>query len=159
MTTRHSESTVRFSCAASALNVTLNLAMDYDFVIQTPLVIQLDKARGGKPNLVAFDYVREKTLTCYNRIGEWLRTCPACHLRQHGLDVYLSQKRERANFFAPKRNQTGSWGISPSHNPPQNIVSKNSLSCLPTTSFTMRRKMQIPARPHLSSADCCWVDF
>ncbi|MCW1043108.1 7-cyano-7-deazaguanine synthase, partial [Streptococcus anginosus] len=38
---------------------------------------------------------REKTLTCYNGIiGSGCGDCPACHLRQHGLDVYLSQKGE-----------------------------------------------------------------
>jgi len=45
--------------------------------------------------LGAFDYVREKTLTCYNGIiGSGCGDCPSCHLRQHGLDVYLSQKGE-----------------------------------------------------------------
>ena len=79
-----------------SLNVTLNLAMDYDFVIQTPLM-WLDKAETWKlaDQLGAFDYVREKTLTCYNGIiGSGCGDCPSCHLRQHGLDVYLSQKGE-----------------------------------------------------------------
>ena len=79
-----------------SLNVTLNLAMDYDFVIQTPLM-WLDKAETWELayQLGAFDYVREKTLTCYNGIiGSGCGDCPACHLRQHGLDVYLSQKGE-----------------------------------------------------------------
>ena len=79
-----------------SLNVTLNLAMDYDFVIQTPLM-WLDKAETWElaDQLGAFDYVREKTLTCYNGIiGSGCGDCPACHLRQHGLDVYLSQKGE-----------------------------------------------------------------
>ena len=79
-----------------SLNVTLNLAMDYDFVIQTPLM-WLDKAETWElaDQLGTFDYVREKTLTCYNGIiGSGCGDCPACHLRQHGLDVYLSQKGE-----------------------------------------------------------------
>lgn len=77
-----------------SLNVTLNLAMDYDFVIQTPLM-WLDKAETWElaDDLGAFDYVREKTLTCYNGIiGTGCGECPACKLRQHGLDVYLTQK-------------------------------------------------------------------
>ena len=48
--------------------------MAYDFVIQTPLM-WLDKAETWAlaDQLGAFDYVREKTLTCYNGIiGNWL---------------------------------------------------------------------------------------
>ena len=43
--------------------------MDYDFVIQTPLM-WLDKAETWElaDQLGAFDYVRAKTLTCYNGI-------------------------------------------------------------------------------------------
>lgn len=77
-----------------SLNVTLNLAMDYEFVIQTPLM-WLDKAETWElaDQLGKFDYVRQKTLTCYNGIrGTGCRQCPACHLRQAGLEKYLSQK-------------------------------------------------------------------
>ena len=77
-----------------SLNVTLNLAMDYEFVIHTPLM-WLDKAETWElaDQLGKFDYVRQKTLTCYNGIrGTGCRQCPACHLRQAGLEKYLSQK-------------------------------------------------------------------
>ncbi|MGT2649780.1 7-cyano-7-deazaguanine synthase QueC [Streptococcus troglodytae] len=77
-----------------SLNVTLNLAMDYEFVIQTPLM-WLDKAETWElaDRLGKFDYVRQKTLTCYNGIrGTGCGQCPACHLRQAGLEKYLSQK-------------------------------------------------------------------
>ncbi|MFM1544521.1 7-cyano-7-deazaguanine synthase QueC [Streptococcus mutans] len=77
-----------------SLNVTLNLATDYEFVIQTPLM-WLDKAETWElaDQLGKFDYVRQKTLTCYNGIrGTGCRQCPACHLRQAGLEKYLSQK-------------------------------------------------------------------
>ncbi|MCB4940407.1 7-cyano-7-deazaguanine synthase QueC [Streptococcus mutans] len=77
-----------------SLNVTLNLAMDYEFVIQTPLM-WLDKAETWElaDQLGKFDYVRQKTLTCYNGIrGTGCRQCPACHLRQAGLEKYLNQK-------------------------------------------------------------------
>ena len=77
-----------------SLNVTLNLAMDYEFVIQTPLM-WLDKAKTWElaDQLGKFDYIRQKTLTCYNGIrGTGCRQCPACHLRQAGLEKYLSQK-------------------------------------------------------------------
>lgn len=77
-----------------SLNVTLNLAMDYEFVIQTPLM-WLDKAETWElaEQLGKFDYIRQKTLTCYNGIrGTGCRQCPACHLRQAGLEKYLNQK-------------------------------------------------------------------
>ena len=79
-----------------SLNVTLNLAMAYDFVIQTPLM-WLDKAETWAlaDQLGAFDYVREKTLTCYNGIiGTGCGECPACHLRQRGLEKYLAERGE-----------------------------------------------------------------
>ncbi|RLQ95561.1 7-cyano-7-deazaguanine synthase QueC [Falsibacillus albus] len=77
-----------------SLNVTLNLAMDYEFVIDTPLM-WLDKAETWQlsDQLDAFDYVRENTLTCYNGIkGDGCGECPACHLRKRGLDQYLAAK-------------------------------------------------------------------
>ncbi|MGG4489798.1 7-cyano-7-deazaguanine synthase QueC [Metabacillus idriensis] len=75
-------------------NVTINLAMDDQFVIHTPLM-WIDKAETWKlaDELGALDYVREKTLTCYNGIiAEGCGECPACHLRKIGLDEYLSAK-------------------------------------------------------------------
>lgn len=77
-----------------SLNVTLNLAMDYEFVIHTPLM-WLDKAETWElaDQLGKFDYIRQKTLTCYNGIrGTGCRQCPACHLRQAGLEKYLNQE-------------------------------------------------------------------
>ncbi|WP_058308081.1 7-cyano-7-deazaguanine synthase QueC [Gracilibacillus massiliensis] len=79
-----------------SLNVTLNLSMDEDFVVHTPLM-WLDKAQTWElaDQLDSFDYVREKTLTCYNGIrGAGCGDCPACELRQKGLDVYLEQRTE-----------------------------------------------------------------
>jgi len=79
-----------------SLNVTLNLSMDYDFVVHTPLM-WLDKAQTWElaDQLGKFDYVREKTLTCYNGvIGSGCQNCPACELRQRGLEQYLNQKGE-----------------------------------------------------------------
>ncbi|WP_019770213.1 7-cyano-7-deazaguanine synthase QueC [Streptococcus sobrinus] len=79
-----------------SLNVTLNLAMDYDFVIQTPLM-WLDKAETWElaDQLDAFDYVKDRTLTCYNGImGAGCGECPACKLRQHGLETYLARRGE-----------------------------------------------------------------
>lgn len=77
-----------------SLNVTLNLSMDYSFVIHTPLM-WLDKAETWElaDDLGAFDYVRERTLTCYNGIkGSGCGECPACKLRKNGLNKYLAKK-------------------------------------------------------------------
>lgn len=75
-----------------SLNVTLNLAMDYPFVIDTPLM-WLNKAQTWElaDRLGAFDFVRERTLTCYNGIvADGCGECPACLLRKKGLDDYLA---------------------------------------------------------------------
>lgn len=78
-----------------SLNVTLNLSMDFPFVIHTPLM-WLNKAQTWKlaDELGAFAYVREKTLTCYNGIiGDGCGECPACKLRKAGLDAYLTERQ------------------------------------------------------------------
>lgn len=74
-----------------SLNVTLNLAMSYDFVIHTPLM-WLTKAQTWAiaDELGVMDYVAENTLTCYNGIqGEGCEECPACLLRANGLHEYI----------------------------------------------------------------------
>jgi 7-cyano-7-deazaguanine synthase len=78
-----------------SLNVTLNLAMDYDFVIHTPLM-WLDKKQTWAlaDELGYFEFVRTKTLTCYNGvIGDGCGDCPACNLRRNGLQLYLRERR------------------------------------------------------------------
>ncbi|MGH1298567.1 7-cyano-7-deazaguanine synthase QueC [Bacillus pretiosus] len=82
-----------------SLNVTLNLSMDYPFVIHTPLM-WIDKAETWKlsDELGAFEFVREKTLTCYNGIiGDGCGECPACKLRKAGLDTYLQEREGASN--------------------------------------------------------------
>lgn len=77
-----------------SLNVTLNLAMDADFVLHTPLMWR-DKAKvwALSDELGAFDFVREKTLTCYEGIAaDGCGECPACVLRREGLVQYLASK-------------------------------------------------------------------
>lgn len=77
-----------------SLNVTLNLAMDHEFVIHTPLM-WLDKAEtwGMADNYGKLNYIREKTLTCYNGvIGDGCKDCPSCVLRNDGLEKYLQEK-------------------------------------------------------------------
>ncbi|MGD6943922.1 7-cyano-7-deazaguanine synthase QueC [Cytobacillus gottheilii] len=74
-----------------SLNVTINLSMDQQFVIHTPLM-WLDKAETWKlaDDLGALEFVREKTLTCYEGvIGDGCGECPACKLRRNGLEKYL----------------------------------------------------------------------
>ena len=79
-----------------SLNVTLNLAMEEQFVIHTPLM-WIDKAQTWQlaDELGAFDIVRNDTLTCYNGIqGDGCGECPACHLRREGLELYLSKRNK-----------------------------------------------------------------
>ncbi len=80
-----------------SLNVTLNLSMDYSFVIDTPLM-WLNKADtwGLADELGAFDFVRERTLTCYNGvIADGCGECPACKLRSKGLQEYVASRGAR----------------------------------------------------------------
>lgn len=77
-----------------SMNVTLNLAMDRDFVIHTPLMwLNKKETWALSDELGVLDYVRYRTLTCYNGvIAEGCGTCPACQLRQRGLEQYLAEK-------------------------------------------------------------------
>ncbi|RBP07022.1 7-cyano-7-deazaguanine synthase QueC [Rossellomorea aquimaris] len=83
-----------------SLNVSLNLSMDDQFVIHTPLM-WINKAQTWEmaDDLGAFRYVQENTLTCYNGIkGSGCGECPACELRQKGLEEYKRTKKgEREN--------------------------------------------------------------
>lgn len=79
-----------------SLNVTLNLAIDEQFVIHTPLM-NLDKCGVWElsDQLGVFDLVRNKTLTCYNGvIADGCGHCPACTLRNKGLQQYLAKKNK-----------------------------------------------------------------
>ncbi len=78
-----------------SLNVTLNLAMESQFVIHTPLM-WIDKAQTWElaDSLGVLDLVRTETLTCYNGIqGAGCGHCPACKLRREGLEKYLAQRK------------------------------------------------------------------
>lgn len=77
-----------------SLNVTLNLAMDYDFIIHTPLM-WLDKAETWKLSydLGVFNVIKDETLTCYNGIiGEGCGKCPSCKLRKRGLEKFYKMQ-------------------------------------------------------------------
>ncbi|MCD8786437.1 7-cyano-7-deazaguanine synthase QueC [Staphylococcus gallinarum] len=80
-----------------SMNVTLSLSMDKDFVIHTPLMWLDKKATWAlSDDLGVLEYIRTKTLTCYNGIiGEGCGKCPACHLRARGLNAYLEEKGAR----------------------------------------------------------------
>ncbi len=80
-----------------SLNVTLNLALDEQFVIHTPLM-WIDKCQTWAlaDELGVLDLIREKTLTCYHGIvGDGCGHCPACKLRREGLHAYLQIKQEK----------------------------------------------------------------
>lgn len=80
-----------------SLNVTINLAMEEQFVIHTPLM-WMDKAQvwALSDELGVFDLVREKTITCYNGVvGDGCGECPSCRLRKKGLDEYLSIREKK----------------------------------------------------------------
>ncbi|MDR0542004.1 MAG: 7-cyano-7-deazaguanine synthase QueC [Dysgonamonadaceae bacterium] len=74
-------------------NVALNLAMDEQFILHTPLM-WLTKAETWAlaDELGVFDIVRNETLTCYNGVvADGCGHCPACKLRKAGLEEYLKK--------------------------------------------------------------------
>lgn len=78
-----------------SLNVTLNLAMDAQFIIHTPLMWK-DKAEVWQlsDDLGVLDLVRNETLTCYNGVmADGCGECPSCKLRNEGLHKYLATKQ------------------------------------------------------------------
>jgi 7-cyano-7-deazaguanine synthase len=79
-----------------SLNVTLNLAMEEQFIIHTPLM-WLDKAQTWQlaDELDALEIVRNETLTCYNGIkGDGCSECPSCKLRNEGLHHFLMNNEQ-----------------------------------------------------------------
>lgn len=77
-----------------SLNQTLNLSLDFQYKIHTPLMWK-DKSEIWKlsDELGIFDLVRTKTVTCYHGIpGNGCGNCPSCNLRNLGLKNYLTLK-------------------------------------------------------------------
>ncbi|CUO38606.1 7-cyano-7-deazaguanine synthase QueC [Clostridium disporicum] len=73
-----------------SLNTTLNLAMDYEFDIITPLM-WIDKADTWKmaDDLGIIDIIKNETITCYNGVkGNGCGNCPSCSLRKNGYKLY-----------------------------------------------------------------------
>jgi 7-cyano-7-deazaguanine synthase len=74
-----------------ACNVSLNLGMDYPFVVETPLMWRT-KAQVWQlaSELGVLETIRTKTLTCYNGVvGDGCGNCPACDLRNKGYEEFL----------------------------------------------------------------------
>jgi 7-cyano-7-deazaguanine synthase len=77
-----------------SLNNTLNLSMAYEYHIHTPMM-WLDKSEVWQmaDELGIFELVRDQTVTCYHGIkGEGCGNCPACKLRNRGLQKYLNNR-------------------------------------------------------------------
>ena len=77
-----------------SLNQTLNLSMDFIYTIHTPLMWK-NKTEIWQlaDELSVFELVKNETVTCYNGIkGAGCGECPACFLRNRGLENYLKQK-------------------------------------------------------------------
>ncbi len=79
-----------------ATTKTLNLAMEADFEIHTPLMAKSKEATWQLADeLGVLELIRHNTLTCYNGImADGCGRCPACQLRNIGLQKYL-KKREK----------------------------------------------------------------
>lgn len=76
-----------------SMNVSLNLAMAYDFNIRTPLMYLTKKETWALADkLGAFDYIRQHTHTCYLGVDGGCHECPSCVLRERGLAEYLAEK-------------------------------------------------------------------
>ncbi|WP_283130255.1 7-cyano-7-deazaguanine synthase QueC [Enterovibrio norvegicus] len=77
-----------------AMNKALVIGMDRELELRTPLM-WLNKAETWAlaDTFGKLEYVRDNTLTCYNGvIGSGCGDCPACDLRQKGLDSYINDK-------------------------------------------------------------------
>jgi 7-cyano-7-deazaguanine synthase len=79
-----------------SLNQTLNLSMDYEYKIHTPLMWK-NKAEIWQlaDELGVFEIVRYQTVTCYyGMLGDGCGSCPSCKLRENGLKTYLKIKQD-----------------------------------------------------------------
>ena len=76
-----------------SMNVTLNLAMAYDFRLHTPLMYLTKKETLALADeLGVLDYIRTRTHTCYLGVDGGCHECPSCLLRERGLAEYLAEK-------------------------------------------------------------------
>lgn len=76
-----------------SMNVTLNLAMAYDFRLHTPLMYLTKKETWALADeLGVLDYIRTRTHTCYLGVDGGCHECSSCVLRERGLAEYLAEK-------------------------------------------------------------------
>lgn len=79
-----------------SMNVTLNLAMDFNFRVITPLMYLNKKETWALADqLGKLDYIRQHTHTCYQGVEGGCGECPSCILRERGLNAYLIEKEKR----------------------------------------------------------------
>lgn len=79
-----------------SMNVTLNLAMDFNFQVITPLMYLNKKETWALADqLGKLDYIRQHTHTCYQGVEGGCGECPSCILRERGLNAYLIEKEKR----------------------------------------------------------------
>ncbi len=77
-----------------SLNVTLNLAMDYEFNLITPLMwLKKKDVWQLADNLGYLEFVKNNTHTCYNNVIGGCKKCPACLLREKGYNEYMKEKK------------------------------------------------------------------
>jgi len=76
-----------------SMNVTMNLAMDYNFQIHTPLMY-LTKAKTWAlaDELGYIDYIKIHTHTCYEGVEGGCNDCPSCKLRIKGYNEYIQMQ-------------------------------------------------------------------
>lgn len=87
-----------------SMQTALVQGMDRKLEISTPLM-WLDKAETWAlaDKYDSLELIRQQTLTCYNGVqGDGCGTCPACLLRQRGLDEYLSNPKAIQVLLAEK---------------------------------------------------------
>lgn len=77
-----------------SVNTTLNLAMDYHFVVHTPLMwIDKKETWALADKIGVLEIIKNETLTCYNgQIGDGCGNCPACNLRQKGYVQFVESR-------------------------------------------------------------------
>lgn len=79
-----------------SMNVSINLAMNYDFNIITPLMYLTKKQTWAwADSLGVLEYIRTQTHTCYTGKEGGCGECPSCVLRDRGLREYLAEKSSK----------------------------------------------------------------
>lgn len=87
-----------------ALNKAIELGMDYELRIETPLM-WLNKAETWAlaEHHKQLELIRYHTLSCYNGIkGSGCADCDACNLRAKGFEEFLSNRTETMNSLRRK---------------------------------------------------------